>query len=467
MNITDVTKSYLEQLDKVTVLTREEEQIIGAIIHENELELLRLCSNSEYFLEELCKLKTNIERNGDNLFKYSKLIDENSKKAEIERVKAIIFALSDLIKNDEITLKNEKVFQFLKEISLTSSTLQYLLQPIKNKYHRIKEFDEDTIRNYRLLDIEYKSPNSNPYEDYQDLITRCLDPMYRKAYARKLHLEESRLNNCLSRQEQIIQFYNDEKLTIESKKDFVKFVEQVIELTGKVENERNKLIESNVRLVVSIAKKFLHNGLDFEDLIQEGNIGLMRAIDKFEFSRGIKVSTYATWWIRQAIRRAIDNKGRLVRIPMHTQDLQQTINQGYIRLSHKLGYAPNTKELATELGIERSVIDEFLSGALHGVSLDDEISTGVTYNDILIDESDTPFNSASKVILSEKIRILLKHLHPRHEKVLRLRFGIGEPTENTCISAGNQLGITKQRVWQLEQTAIQKFRKRGMELKDD
>ena len=251
--------------------------------------------------------------------------------------------------------------------------------------------------------------------------------------------------------------------------------EEEIDLAIRIsENDpvaKQRLAEANLRLVVSIAKRYVGRGMQFLDLIQEGNLGLIKAVDKFDYTKGFKFSTYATWWIRQSITRAIADQARTIRIPVH---MVETINR-VLRTSHsmvqKLGREPTTKEIADELHIEESKVEEVLKIAQEPVSLETPIGEEEDSHlgdFIQDDEASQPSEEASYTLLREQLEEVLSTLTPREEQVLRMRFGLTDGKPHTLEEVGKEFDVTRERIRQIESKALRKLRhpSRSKKLRD-
>jgi len=266
-------------------------------------------------------------------------------------------------------------------------------------------------------------------------------------------------------------------------KVYLKEIGRVPLLTGDEERElairimegdakaKKRLSEANLRLVVSIAKRYVGRGMQFLDLIQEGNLGLIKAVEKFDYTKGFKFSTYATWWIRQAITRAIADQARTIRIPVHMVETINKVKKVSSQLLHKNGHEPVAEEIAKELDMSVDKVREIMRVAQEPVSLETPIGEEEDSHlgdFIPDDEAPAPADAASHLLLKEQLAEVLASLTPREEKVLRLRFGLEDGRPRTLEEVGKEFDVTRERIRQIEAKALRKLRhpSRSKKLKD-
>jgi len=369
---------------------------------------------------------------------------------------------SDKKPNDEKLAAQTKAVldaMLMELVSIPFSTKQIdmLVQRFKNAVERVRKY-ERTIRDFAL---EAKMPRKLFIETFlpNETNERWVDEML-KEHADKPWVEAFELRGSKIRENQrrLKRVEQESEMGVEELKNVAR---KLTMGEAKARQAKREMIEANLRLVISIAKKYTNRGLGFLDLIQEGNIGLMKAVDKFEWRRGYKFSTYATWWIRQAITRSIADQARTIRIPVHMIETINKMMRVSRQIAQEIGREPSPEELAEHLEMPVEKVEQILEVAKEPVSLetpigDDEDSQ---LGDFVEDENaENPLDGAVSEALREATLEVLDNLTPREEKVLRMRFGIGMNTDHTLEEVGKQFGVTRERIRQIEAKALRKLR---------
>jgi RNA polymerase primary sigma factor len=357
--------------------------------------------------------------------------------------------------NAAIDKTQQKIFEMMKSFKLEKRHIQKMGERFKETLNLSEELEQE------LTDCLVRSGGKSI-----SYLEECMEELSTKEEGGKkvkaLNLPRKEILSLIANIGETKDYIDEiEDSTTMSLKELKRLDREIDKGLRKAESAKNELIKANLRLVVSIAKKYTNRGLQFLDLIQEGNIGLMKAVDKFEYQRGYKFSTYATWWIRQAITRAIADQARTIRIPVH---MIETINK-LIKISRSLvqehGREPNPEEIAEKMGFPLEKVRKVLKIAKEPISLETPIGEEEDSHlgDFIEDKKImSPVEAVTKFDLSEQTRKVMTTLTPREEKVLRKRFGVGEKADHTLEEVGREFSVTRERIRQIEAKALRKLR---------